>query len=303
MSGSDRYSATSGQVGVSLMAAFTVLSWAAIFPLTRWCLQWFTPLELVTLRTLTAAGVLAGGLLFVRPPLPRPRAVVALAICAFFGVALYNLLLSWGLVTLSAGAASFLTNTIPIFTALLSCLFNGERLTRNAVAGMLIAFTGIAIITSSQPGGLSFQSGAILVLGATLCSALYIVLQRRLVSASSPLQTASWLMIFGAVFLVPFSPGAMEAAMAAPPVTLLLLAVLAIVPGALGQIAWLHVLKGIPAGRAATLLYLIPPLATAIGVIWLGETLSLALVIGGAIAISGVSIVHATQTTHQGTTA
>lgn len=292
MTASERFPAASGRAGVALMAGFTVLSWASIFPLTRWCLQWFSPLELVTLRMIAAAIVLAGALIVVRPQLPGLRAFAALALCAFFGVAVYNLLLSWGLVTLSAGAASFLTNTIPIFTALLSWALNGERPTRMSVAGMLVAFIGIVILASGQPGGFAFGSGTMLVLGGTVCSAVYIVLQRRLVRAFPPLETAGWLMLLGAAFLLPFAGEAMTAAAAAPAQAVALVILLAVVPGALGQIAWLMVLKAVPAGRAASLLYLIPPLATMIGVLFLGETLSIELLAGGSLAIAGVAMVH-----------
>lgn len=294
MSASDRYTAAGGHAGVALMAGFTVLSWASIFPLTRWCLQWFSPLELVTLRLIATGILLAGALLVTRPPLPAPRAFAGLAVCAFFGVAVYNLLLSWGLVTLSAGAASFLTNTIPIFTALLAWALNGERPTRLSGAGMLVAFAGIFILASGQPGGFSFGSGTTLVLAATVCSAVYIVLQRRLVHAFPPMQTAGWLMVLGAMFLLPFSGGAVAAALAAPLPAVVLVILLALVPGALGQIAWLMVLKSVPAGRAASLLFLIPPLATMLGVLFLGETLSVELLAGGTLAIAGVAMVHAT---------
>ncbi|MGN6304282.1 MAG: DMT family transporter [Mesorhizobium sp.] len=299
MSATDRFSSRGGRRGVDAMAAFTVLSWAAIFPLTRVCLQWFQPFELVTLRLVITAVVFAAGLLFVRPRLPSLPQLAVLSVCAFFGVALYNLFLSWGLVTLSAGAASFLTNTIPIFTALLSFAMNGERPTWRSIGGMLIAFAGIGVLASAQPGGFAFGSGVSFVLAGALCSALYIVLQRRLVHTFSPFETGAWLMILGAVFLLPFSGATLDAALSAPVPALLLVAVLAIVPGALGQLAWLYVLKTVPAGRAASLLFLIPPITTVIGVAMLGETVSAALLLGGGFAIVGVAVVHAERATRR----
>lgn len=292
MSATDRYSATGAQAGVAFMAGATVVLWASIFPLTRYSLQWFGPLELVTLRMIAAAVAFAVVLVFMRPRLPSVKQFAALAICAFFGVALYNLFLSLGLVTLSAGAASFLTNTIPIFAALISFVLNAERPGWRAIVGMLVAFAGIVILASGQPGGFSFGSGATLVLAGAVCSAIYIVLQRRLVHSFTPFEAAGWLMIVGAVFLLPFSPAAVAAASEAPAHAVVVVLLLALVPGALGQIAWLRVLKAIPAGRAATLLFLIPPLATLIGVVLLGETVSASMLAGGVIALAGVAMVH-----------
>lgn len=292
MTSTDRYSVAGAPVGVALMAAATVFLWASIFPLTRYSLQWFGPLELVTLRMIITGAALAAAFAFTRPRLPKPKEFAALAFCAFFGVALYNIFLSWGLVTLSAGAASFLTNTIPIFAALLSFAVNAERPGWKVVAGMLLAFVGVVILASGQPGGFSFGSGTMLVLAGALCSAIYIVLQRRLVHSFTPFETAGWLMVLGAVFLLPFSPDAVNAAVEAPGYAVLIVFVLALLPGALGQITWLRVLKAIPAGRAATLLFLIPPLATAIGVLFLGETVSASMLAGGVIALAGVAVVH-----------
>lgn len=292
MTTSDRYAKSGAPVEVASMAAFTILSWASIFPVTRWCLEVFDPLQLVTLRLAFTAIIMAIVLAFVRPRLPSRREFLALAVCAFFGVALYNLLLSFGLVTLSAGAASFLTNTIPIFAALFSVAVNGERLGLRPVTGMAIAFLGVVILASGQPGGFSFGSGATLVLAASVCSAAYIVLQRRLVHTLSPLETASWLMILGAVFMTPFAPSSFGALATAPTGAIVAVIVLAIVPGALGQISWLYVLKAVPAGRAASLLFIIPPIATLIGVVFLGESVSARLVGGGVLALVGVSLVN-----------
>ena len=51
-------------------------------------------------------------------------------LCGFLGIALYNALLNTGEQTVSAGAASFIVNTLPIFTALLAAVFLGERFNR-----------------------------------------------------------------------------------------------------------------------------------------------------------------------------
>lgn len=274
------------------MAASTIVLWASIFPLTRYCLQWFTPIDLVTLRFAATAVAFAVALVIMRPALPSLRQFASLAVCACFGVALYNLFLSWGLVELSAGAASFLTNTIPIFAFLLSFLANAERPDLKSVVGMLVAFAGVIVLASGQPGGFTFGSGATLVLAGAFCSAIYIVLQRRLVHSLPPFEMASWLMILGALFLLPFLDGALEKASAAPGHAIFAVLALALVPGALGQITWLMVLRSIPAGRASTLLFLIPPLATAISVVFLGEIVSASMLVGGVVTLCGVAMVH-----------
>jgi drug/metabolite transporter (DMT)-like permease len=59
--------------------------------------------------------------------------------CGLLGIALYNALLNTGEQTVSAGAASFIVNTLPIFTALLAQSFLHERFNRWGWLGSLVS--------------------------------------------------------------------------------------------------------------------------------------------------------------------
>ena len=161
-----------------------------------------------------------------------------------------------------------------------------------AISGMSMSLAGVAVIGADQPGGLALGAGTSLILFAALCSALFIVLQRRLVADLSPFETASWFMIAGAACMLPFSGHALTAMVSAPPMAIGIIVFLAVCPGALGQVTWLHVVKAMPAGRASSLLFLVPPLATLLGAVTLGESITNALLVGGSLAILGVILVQ-----------
>jgi drug/metabolite transporter (DMT)-like permease len=69
-------------------------------------------------------------------------------------------------------------------------------------------------------------------------------------------------------------------------------AYLVIFPTAVGYVTWAIALKRLSAARASNFLYGVPPTATLIGFLWLGETPSTIGAIGGALAIFGVVVVN-----------
>ncbi|TIX04022.1 MAG: EamA/RhaT family transporter, partial [Mesorhizobium sp.] len=66
----------------------------------------------------------------------------------------------------SAGAAGFIINVSPIFTAIMAMALLGERFSGLAWLGTLISFAGIGIIAMADGQGLHFNTGALLVLGS-----------------------------------------------------------------------------------------------------------------------------------------
>ncbi|MDX1523379.1 MAG: EamA family transporter, partial [Anaerolineae bacterium] len=175
-----------------LAIATTVILWASAFAGIRAGLSDYSPAHLATLRFLIASLVLAAvaGLRGIGRPgladLPR------LFIVGFMGIPAYNLALNIGEVTVSAGAASFIINTAPIFTALLALRLLGERIAPIGWLGMVVSFSGVGLIAVGDGSGLEFSRGALFVLLAALCQSLYFVLQKPLLKKYSSFQVVSY---------------------------------------------------------------------------------------------------------------
>jgi drug/metabolite transporter (DMT)-like permease len=272
----------------ALAVAITVISWASAFPFIRIGLQGLSPLQLAALRFATAAVLIVVWLAARRPRLPSARDALRFLLCGAIGIALYNALLNTGEKTVSAGAASFIASTLPIFTALLATVFLGERFNRRGWAGSLFSLGGVAVIAVGQPGGLVLGAGASLILAAALCSAVYFVLQKPLIPVYGALPCAGYTLLAGAVWLSPWLPGALASAATASASTVAAALMLGVFPAAIGYATWTFALGHFGAARAANFLYLVPAIATSLSIVLTGERPGLATLVGGLMVMAGV---------------
>jgi drug/metabolite transporter (DMT)-like permease len=274
-----------------LALATTIVLWASAFVGIRAALPAYSPLHLAALRFLVAALAIGIIALAMRVRLPARADLGRIALCGLLGIAGYNIALNMGELEVSAGVASLLVNTGPVWTALLAQLLLGERLRPAGWLGIGIAFSGAAIIALGGGAQLGLSRGALLVLLAAVLLSLYSVVQKPLLKRYRPVEVTTYSILAGALMLLPFAGGLPEVVAAAPLAPTLAAIFLGVGPAALAYVAWSVVLSHMPAGRAAAFLYLVPPVVIAMAWLWLGELPSLAALGGGALALAGVSVV------------
>lgn len=270
----------------------TVFGWASAFPAIGAGLTGFGPLELGALRFGLAALPATVLLLVTRPALPPWRQAWRFAFGGLVFVALYTVLLNVGQQTVPAGAASFIINVNPILTAGLAMLVLGERFGLYAWLGTALSFAGIGLIAMGKTDDLQLDAGALLILGAALCTALTSIVQKPLFARHKPQTVAAVNIIVGALALSPFLPSSIAQAQTAPAEALFAAIYLAVIPSFLVYGTWAVALSRLPAARATNFLYCVPPLATLMGWLWLDEVPTLFGIIGGTLALGGVVLVN-----------
>ena len=265
----------------------TVLLWGSAFVGIRAGLPALGYANLASGRLLLAALTFA--VLSRRFPVPRPSRgqLPLLAALGATGYAGYQLLLSAGEETVTAGTSALLFSAAPVLAAALAGPLLGDRLSRRGWIGLAIAVAGVAI----SEGGLSGPlTGGALILAAVCVYALWVVLQKRALRGMSAFAVTAWATWLGAAIALPFSSGLPHAAVSAPAGALITLLLLGTVITTVPFLLWTWTMSRLDTTTAAPFLLLIAPATLLIAWISLDETPTALALAGGAVTLTGVAV-------------
>jgi len=265
-----------------------VVGWSSAWVSIRVAVRTISPAHVALGRYLVASLALIP--IWVRNGSRRPDRAdwPGLWLMGLLGFTLYNLAVNAGETTVSAGTAAFLAATIPVFSALGALVWLGERFETRVWQGIALAFAGVACIASSESGTLAPSKGALLILAAAMCAAGYGLLGKTYLKRYPPISVITWAIWLGTISLLPFARGAVHDWTNANRLAQLNLVCLGLFPGALGYACWTYAMSKLPLSRLTSFLYVVAPLTSLMGWLFLGELPTGRGIFGGIVTLSGV---------------
>lgn len=131
-----------------------------------------------------------------------------IALAAFCGVGFNMVTFMTGLEYTTPISAAVLMVTTPIIVLALSALFFKERLTRYSVVGILVGFSGAAMLilasSESSENASNPTLGNFLMFVNALSYSFYIILAKKLTAKLRLLTLMKWLYLFGFLLITPF---------------------------------------------------------------------------------------------------
>jgi drug/metabolite transporter (DMT)-like permease len=202
---------------------------------------------------------------------------------------------AFALVHINTGLTSILNATTPLFGALIAWVWLGNKLSASRALGLALGFTGVVLLATDVPGGISFQAGGsglaiAACLLATFCYGIagsftqrYLQNVPSLVNSTGSLWGASLGLAIPAMLTWPSETPALRAWAA--------LAIAGLLCTALAYVLYFRLMTRTGPARAMTVTYLIPVFANFFGVIFLDEVVTywmmgcaLIIVMGTALA-------------------
>jgi len=272
--------------------AVTLLFWGSSFAAVKAGLESFGPGEVALGRFLVASLALAIYALLGGLRVPALRDVPALVLIGFLGVTVYHLGINFGQVSVSAGAASIIVSTNPIFTALLATFFLKERLRVWGWIGVVIAFSGSALVALGEGRGMGFNPYALPIVVAAIATAISFVIQKPYLRRYKAIEMTTYTIWAGTAFMLVFMPGLARQLPQASTESVLSVVYLGLFPAAVAYITWTYALARTPASVLSTYLYVIPVLGIFFAWLWRGEVPVLLSIAGGVLALAGVALVN-----------
>ncbi len=267
--------------------------WGSAFPLIKVGLEGFSAAHLTLGRFLVASLCFVPYLaLSKKRLLPARRDLPIFFLLGLLGVTIYHLALNYGELYVTAGAASLIIATAPAITAVIAFFMLGDRLPPLGWGGIIVSFSGVALIVWGEEAAFGFNPYALLILLSSVVTAFYFVLQKPLFARYKAVEVSAFATWAGTLPLLIFWPGFPAEVAGAAPAPLLATLYIGVFPAAVAYAIFAYALSQAPVTLVTAYLYTVPVFSLLFSWLFIGEVPSRVTLVGGAVAILGIVMVN-----------
>ena len=275
--------------------ALLALIWGSAFLWIKLADRGFSPVEVTLARLALGAAVLFVIVRVRREAIPRSGWLwVQIAVAALFANAVPYLLFAVAEQTVDSSTAGIINATTPLWTVVLALAVRHQKsVTRWQAAGLIAGFAGAVLIFTPwhTTGGL-FSAGGLECLAASVSYAVsYIYMDRYLARRGIGPVVLSACQLAAAAVMLAIALGV--SGVQTPHVTaesVAAIAVLGIVGTGFAYVLNYQIITSEGATVASTVTYLLPVVAIVLGVVVLGESITVTTLAGIALVLAGVAL-------------
>jgi drug/metabolite transporter (DMT)-like permease len=204
-------------------------------------------------------------------------------------------LFCFALLTINTGLAAVLNATAPMFGALVAWAWFKDRLDASRIIGLVIGFTGVAMLASRNVGlhsgsGSNAATWAVIAcLGACVSYAIAASATRRYLGGIPALATATGSQVGATLFLALPGLWLWPARMPSMSAWLSLL-VLGLAGTGFAYILFFRLIERAGPARALTVTFLVPVFAVSYGAVFLDESVTQWMLVSAAVIVCGVAL-------------
>lgn len=283
------------------LAAFVAvcLIWGTTYLAIRVTLETIPPFLMSGLRWTTAGVLFTAALRAGGRRLPAWHVWPPIALISFLLLVVGNGAVVWAEQFVSSGLTAVFIASSPFWMVAAEATFRGERVTRRALVGLTVGFTGILLLTWPEIGSGTtpgFLGGVIALQIACAAWAMGSSWSKRNsqhedVFASTALQ----MLLAGVMFLGIASAAGEWPRLHFSTRTIVALSYLTLVGSIGGFAAYAYALKHLPVALVSLYAYINPVIAVALGVLLLGEPFTFRMAAAAAIVLVGVALVRSSS--------
>ncbi len=197
--------------------------------------------------------------------------------------------------TIPSGIASLIIALVPLWMALVDRVLFGRRHGRATVVGLVLGFTGAALLIDGVSGRGAPLSGLLVAVFASMCWTAGSLYSRSAELPSRPLVGAGMEMTIGGLALVALGIARGELALIQPAAfsgrSLVALAYLIAVGSWVGFTCYVWLLRHARTSLVSTYAYVNPVVAVFLGWLILDETIGLRTLVAGGIVLAAVALI------------